>query len=59
MIYDEIQTRAKAALLAKQFEMNKILNTGKDDVMYDTKEPSLLGHWAFMEIKIPEPEHIL
>ncbi len=50
--------RAKAALLAKQFEMNKILNTGKDDVMYDTKEPSLLGHWAFMEIRIPEYEFL-
>lgn len=50
--------RAKAALLAKQFEMNKILNTGKGDVMYDTKEPSLLGHWAFMEIKIPEYEFL-
>ena len=50
--------RAKAALLAKQVEMNKILNTGKDDVMYDTKEPSLLGHWAFMEIKIPEYEFL-
>lgn len=50
--------RAKAALLAKQFEMNKILNTGKYDVMYDTKEPSLLGHWAFMEIKIPEYEFL-
>ena len=50
--------RAKAALLAKQFEMNKILNTGKDAVMYDTKEPSLLGHWAFMEIKIPEYEFL-
>ena len=50
--------RAKAALLAKQFEMNKIMNTGKDDVMYDTKEPSLLGHWAFMEIKIPEYEFL-
>lgn len=50
--------RAKAALLAKQFELNKILNTGKDDVMYDTKEPSLLGHWAFMEIKIPEYEFL-
>lgn len=50
--------RAKAALLAKQFELNKILNTGKDDVMYDTKEPSLLGHWAFMEIRIPEYEFL-
>ena len=38
--------------------MNKILNTGKDDVMYDTKEPSLLGHWAFMEIRIPEYEFL-
>ncbi len=46
--------RAKSALLAKQFELNKILNTGNDEVMYDTREASLLGHWAFMEIKIPE-----
>lgn len=46
--------RAKANLLAKQFELNKILNTGNDEVMYDTKEPSLLGHWAFLDIKIPE-----
>lgn len=46
--------RAKANLLAKQFELNKILNTGKDDLMYDTKESSLLGNWAFLNIKIPE-----
>ena len=26
--------------------------------MYDTKEPSLLGHWAFMEIRIPEYEFL-
>ena len=46
--------RAKANLLAKQFELNKILNTGNDDIMYDTKEASLLGHWAFLTIRIPE-----
>lgn len=46
--------RAKSNLLAKQFELNKILNTGVDEVMYDTKEASLFGHWAFLDIKIPE-----
>ena len=46
--------RAKANMLAKQFELNKILNTGNDEVMYDTKEASLLGNWAFLNIKIPE-----
>ena len=46
--------RAKSNMLAKQFELNKILNTGNDDVMYDTKEASLLGNWAFLDIKLPE-----
>ena len=46
--------RAKANLLAKQFELNKILNTGDDSVMYDTKEASLLGNWAFLNIQLPE-----
>lgn len=46
--------RAKSNLLAKQFELNKILNTGKDEIMYDTKESSLFGNWAFLDIKIPE-----
>ena len=45
---------AKANLLAKQFELNKILNTGDDSVMYDTKESSLLGNWAFLNIRLPE-----
>ena len=46
--------KAKSNMLAKQFELNKILNTGNDNIMYDTKEASLLGHWAFLEIKLPE-----
>ena len=50
--------RAKANMLAKQFELNKILNTGNDSVMYDTKEASLLGNWAFLNIKIPEYEFL-
>lgn len=45
---------AKSNLLAKQFELNKILNTGDDSVMYDTKEASLWGNWAFLNIKLPE-----
>ena len=50
--------RARANMLAKQFELNKILNTGNDDIMYDTKEASLLGNWAFLNIKIPEYEFL-
>ena len=50
--------RARANMLAKQFELNKILNTGNDDIMYDTKESSLLGNWAFLNIKIPEYEFL-
>lgn len=46
--------RAKSNMLAKQFDLNKILNTGNDEVMYDTKEASLLGNWAFLNIKLPE-----
>ena len=51
--------RAHANMLAKQFELNKILNTGNENVMYDTEEASLLGeHWAFLDIKIPDYEFI-
>lgn len=50
--------RARANMLAKQFELNKILNTGNEDIMYDTKESSLLGNWAFLNIKIPEYEFL-
>lgn len=46
--------RAKSNLLSKQFELNKVLNTGNDSVMYDTKESSLLGRWDFLEINLPE-----
>ena len=50
--------RAKSGLLAKQFELNKILNTGNDDTMYDTKEPSLLADWAFLDMKLPQYEFL-
>ena len=46
--------RAKSNMLTKQFELNKVLNTGNDSVMYDTKESSLLGKWDFLEINLPE-----
>ncbi len=46
--------RAKANMLAKQFELNKILNIGHDDIMYDTKDPSLFGNWSYWNIKLPE-----
>lgn len=47
--------RAHSDMLAKQFELNKILNTGNEDVMYDTKEASLLEEdWKFLSFKIPD-----
>lgn len=47
--------RAKSNMLAKQFELNKVLNIGDESVMYDTKESSLLEEdWNFLSIKIPE-----
>ena len=47
--------RAKSNMLAKQFELNKVLNTGDDSIMYDTKESSLLGEdWNFLSIVIPD-----
>lgn len=51
--------RAHADMLAKQFELNKILNTGVEDIMYDTKESSLLGEdWKFLSFKIPDYEFL-
>lgn len=46
--------RAKSEMLAKQFELNKVLNTGDDSVMYDTYESTLFNDWAFLKIKLPE-----
>lgn len=46
--------RARADMLAKQFELNKVLNTGDDSVMYDTYESTLFNDWAFLKIKLPD-----
>ena len=46
--------RAKMNMLAKQFQLNEVLNLGKDNLMYDTKEASLLGNWALLDMKIPD-----
>ena len=47
--------RAHSDMLAKQFELNKILNTGIEEIMYDTKESSLLEEdWKFLSFKIPD-----
>ena len=47
--------RARSDMLAKQFELNKVLNTGMEDIMYDTKESSLLEEdWKFLSFKIPD-----
>lgn len=51
--------RAHADMLAKQFDLNKILNTGNEDIMYDTKEASLLEEdWKFLSFKIPDYDFI-
>ena len=47
--------RAHSDMLAKQFELNKLLNTGNEEQMYDTEEASLLEEdWKFLSFKIPE-----
>ncbi len=47
--------RAHANMLTKQFDLNKILNTGNEDVMYDTLETSLFNSdWKFLSFKIPD-----
>ena len=50
--------RAKSELLSKQFELNKLLNTGDDRIMYDTAESTLLADWAFLNIKLPDYDFI-
>lgn len=51
--------RAHSTMLAKQFELNKILNTGNEEIMYDTQESSLLeDDWKFMSFKIPDYDFI-
>ena len=51
--------RARSNMLAKQFELNKILNTGNNEIMYDTKESSLLEEdWKFLSFKIPDYEFL-
>ena len=47
--------RARSEMLAKQFELNKILNTGIEEIMYDTKESSLFEEdWKFLSFRIPD-----
>ena len=49
--------RARSNMLAKQFELNKILNTGNEDVMFDTKESSLFDNdFNILSFKIPDYE---
>lgn len=51
--------RAHANMLAKQFDLNKVLNTGNDDVMYDTLESSLFDDdWKFLKFNIPDYEFL-
>ena len=49
--------RAHANMLAKQFDLTRILNTGNEDIMYDTLESSLLDEdWKFLRFEIPDYE---
>lgn len=51
--------RAHANMLAKQFDLNKVLNTGNEDVMYDTLEASLFDDdWKFLKFNIPDYEFL-
>jgi len=51
--------RAHSNLLAKQFELNKILNLDDTNLMYDTKESSLLKEdWKFLNLEIPNYDYI-
>lgn len=51
--------RARSEMLAKQFELNKVLNTGNEDIMFDTKEASLFEEdWKFLTFKIPDYDFI-
>jgi cobalt-zinc-cadmium efflux system outer membrane protein len=51
--------RAHSEMLAKQFELNKVLNTGSEDIMFDTKEASLFAEdWKFLTFKIPDYDFI-
>ena len=51
--------RAHANMLAKQFDLNKVLNTGNEDVMYDTLESSLFDDdWKFLKFNIPDYEFL-
>ena len=54
-----VVNRAHSDMLAKQFELNKLLNTGEEDVMYDTQESSLFEEdWKFLTFKIPDYDFI-
>ena len=51
--------RAHSDMLAKQFELNKLLNTGNEEIMFDTKESSLFEEdWKFLNFKIPDYEFL-
>lgn len=51
--------KAHSVMLAKQFELNKLLNTGDENIMYDTKEASLLEEdWKFLYFNIPDYEFL-
>lgn len=51
--------RAHSIMLAKQFDLNKLLNTGNDKIMYDTLESSLFDEdWKFLHIQIPDYDFV-
>lgn len=50
--------RAKANLLAAQFNFNKVLNLENSDIMYDAQEASLFEDLEILNIQIPSYDQI-
>ena len=50
--------RAKATLLAAQFNFNKVLNLENSEIMYDAKEASLFDDIELLDIQMPSYDQI-
>lgn len=55
-----VVNRAHSDMLAKQFDLNKLLNTGNESLMYDTLESSLFQEdWKFLDFQIPDYDFLV
>ena len=50
--------KAKANLLAAQFNFNKVLNLENSEIMYDAQETSLFGDLEILDIQMPSYDQI-